>query len=92
MEFIGQIIGEFIIVFLFTFIYKLIIQPILITLGVISVLMQKCVKKDVKSLNEIDYEALEKEGGDLIIGSMVIILLVLIIGMIVYFGFYMFDN
>ncbi|MEY4906249.1 MAG: hypothetical protein RLZZ292_4064, partial [Bacteroidota bacterium] len=57
-EFIGQIIGEFIIGFLFTLIYKLIIQPILISLGVVSVLMQKCVKKDVKSLNETDYEVL----------------------------------
>ena len=49
---------------------------------------------DLKLLlrNKASDDEIEKAGGDLIIGSLVLGLLGLIIGMIVYFGFYIFEK
>ena len=91
-EGIAYLIGEIILGFTLKILYLLFIRPILIVLGFINILVTKCVKRDTKNLDEFTYDEIEKEGGDLIIGSLVLILLGLIIGMIIYFGFYIFEK
>jgi hypothetical protein len=91
-EFIAQFIGEILLSLTKTIIYKIFIHPILIVFGFISISIEKLFKKDIKTFESTTYDELTTAGGDLIIGNLVIFLLVLIVFMIVYFGFYMFNN
>ena len=91
-EIIGRLIGEFTLGFALAVFYKIFIRPILIAFGFMSILVKSLFVKDIKSFESTTYEDFEKAGGDFIIGSLVIALLLLIVFMIVYFGFYVFNN
>jgi hypothetical protein len=89
-QFIGQLIGETLLSLVITPLYFLIVKPILILLGFISVLIEKCLKKDVKPINKTSFDELEQMGKGLIQNSLVIVLLLGVVSMMVIFAVWVF--